>query len=487
MDINSIEYSNEWYKNDDKKETTHFKSIKQSVKEKRERELKEEESKKESEKEEKEREKNPEKFKVAKTFNTLLSNDSDVYKSQKKKFKSSKRKIEGPKKEIPEVFNPFDTWGIYLSRVKTQGDCGCCWAMATAKALQDRYALISNGRLLVELSPFMMVMCEGTIFPSIPSDQKKLANINLDAHSAGACNGNTLYTAMDFLYAVGLTTTTCINRGKFDEYNIKPLETIVNPESIPMCQSILGVNYDRCLDRSRAVRFHRTVAGYQVDADIESIKQEIYKWGPVAAGFQIYDDFINKYDGTTIYMGPSEKSINQGGHAIEIVGWGKEDGVDFWWICNSWGPDWGLGGYFKMKMNIEKCQLEQNVVGFIPDYPGFKPTMLQYDIIKNADMTMLREWLEIDPITGYKFSTIDEIKKGQLQGELIPIIDPRNIPDMSNFWLGEINNRDIDVYYSVSRFYDNDHISIKELLFLCILFIISYVIGKWISSPKHKK
>lgn len=478
MDMNS-----EWYAEQKKQQ---FKSIKQFNKDKKEREQKENESKQESEKEDKERQKNPQKFQaVAKTFNTLLNNNSNVYKSQRQKFKSSKRKIEGPKKELPEVFNPFDKWGIYLSRVKTQGDCGCCWAMATAKVLQERYALISNGRLFVELSPFMMVMCEGTIFPSIPMDEKKLANINLDAHTAGACNGNTLYTAMDFLYAVGLTTTTCINRGKFDEYGIKPLETIVNPESVPMCQSILGPNYDRCLDRTRSVRFYRSIAGYQVDSDVESIKQEIYKWGPVAAGFQIYDDFINKYDGTTIYMGPSENAVNQGGHAIEIVGWGKEDGVDFWWICNSWGTDWGLGGYFKMKMNIEKCELEKNVVGYIPDYPGFKPNMVLYDLItKPAEMTALREWLEIDPVTGYKFSTINEIKKGILQGELTPIMDSKNIPDMTTFWLGEINNSDMEVYYGVSRFYDTDHISLKEIIIICTLFMVVYYIGKWLSKKK---
>ena len=481
-------YSEWYYDNKDNKNNNDkkFKSIKQFAKDKKERDERDKESQKQSENQKS----SDGKFKathIAKTFNTIIDPNSNFLKMQSTKFKSTKRKIEGPKKELPETFNPFEKWGLYLSRVKTQGDCGCCWAMATAKVLQERYALISNGRLLVELSPFMMVMCEGTIFPSVPADEKKLANINLDAHTAGACNGNTLYTAMDFLYAVGLTTTTCINRGKFEEYDIKPLETIVNPESVPMCQSILGPNYDRCLDRSRSVRFYRSIAGYQVDSDIESIKQEIYKWGPVAAGFQIYDDFINKYDGTTIYMGPSDNAVNQGGHAIEIVGWGKEDGVDFWWICNSWGTDWGLGGYFKMKMNIEKCQLEKNVVGYVPDYPGFKPTMLQYDVIKNAEMTALREWLEIDPVTGYKFSTIDEIKRGVLQGELTPIMESKNIPDMTTFWLGDIDNSDMEVYYGVSRFYDTDRISVKEIIMLCTLFIVVYYIGKWLSASKLLK
>jgi len=411
-------------------------------------------------------------------FNTLLIN-TKFAKEQSKQFQAIKID-EKKKKELPEIFNPFEKWGNYLARVKTQGECGCCWAMATSKTLSERYALLSDGRLNVELSPYMMVMCEGTIFPSIPADDKKLANINKEAHEQGACNGNTLFTAMNYLYAVGLCDTTCVNRGKFAEYGIKDLETIEDPENVPMCQSILGDNYDRCLDRERAVRFYRTVAGYQVASDINSIKQEIYKWGPVSSGFQIYDNFMKGYDGTTIYMGPDKESKLQGGHAIEIVGWGKEDGVDYWWICNSWGTDWGLSGYFKMKMGIEKCQLEENVVGFIPDFPGFSVDMLQYELLKNAEMESLREWIGIDSITGYKFTTLTEIKDGILKGNIIPLMNKKNIPDMMVRWLGEIESDDNEIFYGVSRFHESG-MKTREIIIICGVLILAYIGGRWLT------
>jgi hypothetical protein len=411
-------------------------------------------------------------------FNTLLNN-TEYAKQQSIAFKVS-RIVEKAKKELPEIFNPFDRWGIYLARVKTQGSCGCCWAMSTSKVLSERYALLSDGKLNVELSPYMMVMCEGTIFPSIPANDKKLANINLEAHSQGACNGNTLFTAMNYLYAVGLCDTTCVNRGKFSDYGIKDLETIEDPENVPMCQSILGDNYDRCLDRDRAVRFYRTIAGYQVPSDIESIKQEIYKWGPVSAGFQVYDNFMKAYNGTTIYMGPEKDSKLQGGHAIEIVGWGKENGVDFWWICNSWGTDWGLSGYFRMKMGIEKCQLEQNVVGFIPDFPGFGMDMLDYELVKNTEMETLREWIGIDSITGYKFSTLSEIKEGKLKGNIIPLMNKKSIPDMMEVWLGEIESDDNEIFYGVSHFESDNTIPTKEIIIVCGALVLFYFGGRWL-------
>ena len=41
-----------------------------------------------------------------------------------------------------------------------------------------------------------------------------------------------------------------------------------------------------------------------------------------------------------------------GCHAIKIIGWGVENGSDYWLCANSWGTDWGLQGYFKIKQGV---------------------------------------------------------------------------------------------------------------------------------------
>jgi cathepsin B len=55
----------------------------------------------------------------------------------------------------------------------------------------------------------------------------------------------------------------------------------------------------------------------------------------------------------------------EGGHAIKVLGWGTESGVDYWLCANSWGTGWGESGFFRIKQG--DCDINDQIYTCTPD------------------------------------------------------------------------------------------------------------------------
>jgi len=52
-------------------------------------------------------------------------------------------------------------------------------------------------------------------------------------------------------------------------------------------------------------------------------------------------------------------------HSVVIVGYGSQNGLDYWRILNSWGTDWGENGYMKLVRGKNACGIANSVISNI--------------------------------------------------------------------------------------------------------------------------
>ena len=76
--------------------------------------------------------------------------------------------------------------------------------------------------------------------------------------------------------------------------------------------------------------------------------------------FIVYEDFMNYKSG--VYRHQSGGML--GGHAVKIVGWGKDDNGEHWIVQNSWTTNWGDKGFFKIAMG--QCNIDSGAVSVMP-------------------------------------------------------------------------------------------------------------------------
>lgn len=56
-------------------------------------------------------------------------------------------------------------------------------------------------------------------------------------------------------------------------------------------------------------------------------------------------------------------------HGVVIVGYGSENGMDYWIVRNSWGRDWGENGYFRIQRNVFNTNTGKCGIAMESSYP----------------------------------------------------------------------------------------------------------------------
>ena len=90
--------------------------------------------------------------------------------------------------------------------------------------------------------------------------------------------------------------------------------------------------------------------------------------GPISCGIAATAKF-HAYTGGIFSEVNLTPKIN---HGIAIVGWGKDNDIEYWINRNSWGTYWGEGGFFRIQMNRNNLAIETDCDwGVVEKQPSF--------------------------------------------------------------------------------------------------------------------
>lgn len=195
---------------------------------------------------------------------------------------------------ILKNFDGRTLWGDCIHAGGTQGTCNGCWAFGILNHLSDRFCI--RGKNVI-LSVQDMLEC---------------------TTGNNCCQGGLASNGYNYMMNTGVVAASC------KSYTKRCSE----------CRPSSCTRY-KCQKNSM----------FWADT-IQQAKREIYNNGPIELVFDVYEDFPNYASG--VYYHTSTKIL--GVHTVEVLGWGTENGMDYWLCKNSWGSDWGDSGFFKIKI-----------------------------------------------------------------------------------------------------------------------------------------
>lgn len=187
-----------------------------------------------------------------------------------------------------------------VNPVRDQGQCGSCWAFATTANAESAWAL-AKGQLL-DLSEEYLVDCA----------------TGVGYYNMG-CNGGNPDSAFKYMITNGQCTEASY------PYVAGTTKTAGNCHT---CTSV--AKFSGCYDVT--------------PNDQVALKGAVAKQ-PVAIAIEADTRYFQSYSGGILTSTECKNNID---HAVEIIGYGEENGVKYWTVRNSWGPTWGEQGYVRI-------------------------------------------------------------------------------------------------------------------------------------------
>lgn len=182
-----------------------------------------------------------------------------------------------------------------VTPVTDQLSCGSCWDFAATAAFES--AVLVADSITYDFSEQQVLSCNT---------------------GGGGCDGGWMASAYDLFITYGAVGEDCMPYQADDQ--------------VPCTQ-------DECDVLANLLSYE------DIPSNVAYMKNALLS-GPLSTTFTVYDDFYS-YNGGC-YEHADTEPLN---HAVLIVGWDDNEceGQGAWIVKNSWGPNWGVDGFFYIK------------------------------------------------------------------------------------------------------------------------------------------
>lgn len=218
--------------------------------------------------------------------------------------------------------------------------CGACWAFSSTSALSDRIR-IARGPTGPEINLAVQVV------------------LNCDNKDSGCSGGDPLNVYQFIKDFGGIPEETC------QLYEAEGHDTGRSCDAVDICRT--------CDKRGCFAQDNYEVFGvdeFGFVAGEHQMMAELQR-GPLACAISTPPVFTN-YVGFDILKDPShDPNVD---HVISVVGYGTEDGEDYWILRNSWGTYWGHYGWARVARGSNTLQIERDCAWATPSNGGL-PTL----------------------------------------------------------------------------------------------------------------
>ena len=221
----------------------------------------------------------------------------------------------------------------YVSITKNQHIpvwCGSCWAFAATSSISDRLRLMTKGA-----------------WPEYDISTQAIINCG----NAGSCHGGHPTGVFRYMKETGAPLEGCMRYQAID----------MECNDMNLCRDChMG---EGCFAVKNYTKVY--VEEYGSVSGEEDMMKEIYARGPITCGIADPQSFKDYTGG--IYK--DETGASAISHAIEVAGWGEENGVKYWIGRNSWGDYWGEKGWFRIVRGENNLEIESSCNWAVPKVP----------------------------------------------------------------------------------------------------------------------